>query len=184
MKVYVLLAQGFEIAEAMLPLDILRRAKIEAKTVSIDDNPVVEASNGTSVVADCLLSKCDCSDGDMLFLPGGMPGSNNLRDSKAVAEIIMQNHKANKWLVAICAAPMVFGRLGILAGEKATCFPGFEQDLLNAEPCRKTCVRSGHFITGCGAGAAFALGREMVAVLKDEATADDVLRRMMFNVYD
>lgn len=184
MKVYVLLAQGFEIVEAMLPIDILRRAKIETLTVSINDNPVVEASNGTSVVADLLLSQCDCNDGSMLFLPGGMPGSSNLHESKVVNDLIMQYHKANKWLVAICAAPMVFGRLGILAGEKATCFPGFEQDLLNAEPCQKTCVRSGHFITGCGAGAAFALGREMVAVLKDEASADDILRRMMFQVYE
>ncbi|MCR5394656.1 MAG: DJ-1/PfpI family protein [Bacteroidales bacterium] len=184
MKVYILLAPGFEIAEAMLPLDILRRAKIETKTVSIDNQPTVPASNGTVVVADQLMSDTDFNDGSMLFLPGGMPGSNNLRDSKEVAEVIMKYHKEGKWLTAVCAAPMVFGRMGILEGEKATCFPGFEQDLHGAEHQKKTCVRSGHFITGCGAGAGFALGREMVAVLLDEATADEVLGRMMYGVYE
>ena len=184
MKVYVFLAQGFEIAEAMLPLDILRRARVEVKTVAIADDKVVTASNGTPVVADQLLAESDLSDGDMLFLPGGMPGSLNLRDSKPVADVIMQYHKAGKWLAAVCAAPMVYGLLGILKGEKATCYPGFEKDLLGAEPQKQTCVRSGHFITGCGAGACFALGREMAAVLVGEDTADAVLRQMMFGVYD
>ncbi|MBP5716790.1 MAG: DJ-1/PfpI family protein, partial [Bacteroidales bacterium] len=78
MKVYILLAQGFEIAEAMLPLDILRRARVEVYTVSIGQEHTVTASNGTPVVADKLLKDSDLSDGDMLFLPGGMPGSNNL----------------------------------------------------------------------------------------------------------
>ena len=79
---------------------------------------------------------------------------------------------------------MVFGLMGILKGEEATCFPGFEKDLLGATPLKKTCVRSGHFITGCGAGACFALGREMVAALIDEKTADEVISRMMFGVYE
>jgi len=184
MKVYVMLAQGFEIAEAMVPIDILRRARVEVKTVSITDDQVVTSSNGTPVVADLLLNQNDLSDGDMLFLPGGMPGSMNLRDSLPVAEVIRAYHHANKWLVAVCAAPMVYGLMGILEGEKATCFPGFEKDLLGAEFQKKTAVRSGHFITGCGAGAVFALGREMVTALVSEETGDAVLRQMMFNVYD
>ena len=184
MKVYILLAQGFEIAEAMLPLDILRRARVEVCTVSIGQEHTVTASNGTPVVADKLLKDSDLSDGDMLFLPGGMPGSNNLRDSEAVANVIRAYDAAGKWLAAVCAAPMVFGLMGLLKGHEATCFPGFEKDLLGATPVKKTCVRSGHFITGCGAGAGFALGREMAAVLVGEDTADAVLRKMMFQVYD
>lgn len=184
MKVYILLAQGFEIAEAMLPLDILRRARVEVCTVSIGQEHTVTASNGMPVVADKLLKDSDLSDGDMLFLPGGMPGSNNLRDSEAVANVIRAYDAAGKWLAAVCAAPMVFGLMGLLKGEEATCFPGFEKDLLGATPVKKTCVRSGHFITGCGAGAGFALGREMAAVLVGEDTADAVLRKMMFQVYD
>ena len=182
-KVYILLAPGFEICEAMLPLDILRRAQVEVVTVSVDGEEVFPASNGTCVVADVLIQDCDFEDGDMLFLPGGMPGSKNLRNSERVREVIQQYHTQKKWLVAVCAAPMVFGQMGILKGEEATCFPGFEEDLKEAKFVKKMCVRSNHFITGCGAGACFALGREMVAALKGEEIADDVLRRMMFNVY-
>lgn len=184
MKTYVLLAPGFEIAEATLPIDILKRARVEVETVSISDDPVVAASNGVKVVADRLLKDGGLENGDMLFLPGGMPGSLNLRDSEPVAAVINQYAEAGKWLAAVCAAPMVYGLMGLLNGEKATCYPGFEKDLLGAEPQKKTCVRSGQFITGCGAGAGFALGREMAAVLVGEETADAVLRQMMYQVYE
>lgn len=184
MKVYTMLAPGFEITEAMLPIDILRRARIEVKTISITSEKLVTSSNGTPVVADQLLSESDLSDGDMLFLPGGMPGSINLKDCQPLAEVIHEYHTQGKWLAAVCAAPMVYGTLGILQGEKATCFPGFEKDLLGAEALKKTCVRSGQFITGCGAGACYELGREMVAALLGEDTANAVLRQMMFQVYE
>lgn len=184
MKVYVMLATGFEIAEAMVPIDILKRARIEAVTVSVENLDVVAASNGVRVVPDLKIADADLSDGDMLFLPGGMPGSINLRDNVAVAQVITQYHEAGKWLAAVCAAPMVYGLMGLLNGEKATCFPGFEKDLLGAEPQKKTVVRSGKFITGCGAGAGFALGREMAAALVGEDTGNAVLRQMMFEVYE
>ena len=184
MKVYVMLAPGFEIAEATLPIDILKRARIEVVTVSINHEAIVPASNGVKVVADQLLSDSDFSDGQMLFLPGGMPGSNNLRDSQDVAQVIRQYAVEGKWLAAVCAAPMVYGLMGLLQGHRATCYPGFEKDLLGATPVKETCVRSGQFITGCGAGAGFALGREMAAVLVGEDTADAVLRQMMFEVYE
>lgn len=184
MKVYVLLAEGFEIAEATLPIDILKRARVEVETVSIGKDLVVGASNGVHVVADRLLSDGQLTDGDMLFLPGGMPGSLNLRDSEAVAAVIREFDAAGKWLAAVCAAPMVYGLMGLLNGHEATCYPGFEKDLLGATPVKKTCVRSGRFITGCGAGAGFALGREMAAVLVGDDTADAVLRQMMFQVYE
>ena len=183
MKTYVLLAPGFEIAEATLPIDILRRARIEVTTVSINNETIVPASNGVKVVADQLLSSADFSDGNMLFLPGGMPGSINLRDSAEVAAVIRQFAEAGKFLAAVCAAPMVYGLMGLLEGHRATCYPGFEKDLLGATPVKETAVRDGQFITGCGAGAGFALGREMVAALVGEDTADAVLRQMMFQVY-
>lgn len=183
MKTYVMLAPGFEIAEATLPIDILKRARVEVVTVSVNDEQIVAASNGVKVVADLLLSEADLSDGDMLFLPGGMPGSLNLAASEPLAVIINQFVADKKWLAAVCAAPMVYGKMGLLSGLKATCYPGFEQDLLGATPLKQTCVRDGQFITGCGAGAGFALGREMAAVLVGEDTADAVLRQMMYQVY-
>lgn len=178
-----MLANGFEIAEATLPIDILKRAHVEVVTVSITGADVVTASNGIRLVADQQLADADLSDGDMLFLPGGMPGSKNLAESQAVADVIRQYVAAGKWLAAVCAAPMVYGRMGLLNGLKATCYPGFEQDLLGATPVQQTCVRDGQFITGCGAGAGFALGREMAAVLVGEEAADAVLHQMMFQVY-
>lgn len=178
-----MLAPGFEIAEATLPIDILKRARVEVVTVSVNDEQIVAASNGVKVVADLLLSEADLSDGDMLFLPGGMPGSLNLAASEPLAVIINQYVADKKWLAAVCAAPMVYGKMGLLSGLKATCYPGFEQDLLGATPLKQTCVRDGQFITGCGAGAGFALGREMAAVLVGEDTADAVLRQMMYQVY-
>lgn len=184
MKVYVLLADGFEIAEATLPIDILKRARVEVVTVSISNQNTVTASCGVPVVADALLHDSNLSDGDMLFLPGGMPGTMNLRASQAVTDVIMDYFKAGKWLAAICAAPSAFGVLGILENREATCYPGFEKELIGATPVQKTCVRSGQFITGCGAGAAFQLGREMAAVLVSEGTADAVLRQMMYQVYE
>lgn len=183
MKVYVMLATGFEIAEATLPIDILKRAKVEVVTVSISDNAVVAASNGVKVVADQCLAESDLSDGDMLFLPGGMPGSLNLSDCQPLAAIINEYAEAGKWLCAVCAAPLVYGRMGLLNGHRATCYPGFETELIGATAVQETVVCDGKFITGCGAGAGFALGRQMAAVLVGEEKADAVLQQMMFQVY-
>ncbi len=183
MKAYVLLAEGFEIAEATLPIDIMKRARIDVQTISIGAERTVKASCGVPVVADALLSESDLGDGSLLFLPGGMPGTMNLRASQAVTDVIMSYFKAGKWLGAICAAPSAYGVLGILNGQEATCYPGFEKELTGATPLQNECVRSGQFITGCGAGAAFSVGRECAAVLVGEETADAVLRQMMFEVY-
>lgn len=183
MKTYVFLAPGFEIAEAMLPIDILKRARVEVQTVSISDTLNVKASCGVEVVADSLLKDADVTDGDMLFLPGGMPGSLNLDACTPLKEMITRHYESGKWLAAVCAAPFIYGRMGLLKGVKATCYPGFEKDLLGADFCKETVVSDQRIITGCGAGAGFALGRQMVAALVGEETADAVLRQMMFQVY-
>ena len=184
MKTYVALAPGFEIAEATLPIDILKRAGVEVITVSITGEQIVPASNGVRVVADTLLNDADLSDGDMLFLPGGMPGSSNLAACQPLAEIIREYNNAGKYLAAVCAAPMVYGLMGLLDGKKATCYPGFEDKLLGANFQKKTSVCDGNMITGCGAGAGFALGRDMAAALVGEKAADAVLAKMMFQVYE
>ena len=184
MKAYIMLAEGFEEAEALVPFDILFRARVEVVLVSISDSLNVTSSHGVTVVANSLLSDTDLSDGDLLFLPGGMPGSNHLAESEPLAKVISEYAEQGKWLAAVCAAPMVYGRMGLLNGHKATCYPKFEDQLLGAEVLQKTCVRDGQFITGCGAGAGFAIGLEMAEVLVGKDTADAVLRQMMFNVYE
>ncbi len=183
MKTYVMLAPGFEIAEATVPIDIMRRAGVEVVTVSITPYPEVRASNGVILVADALLEDTDLSDGDLLFLPGGMPGATNLSDCEPLRKFIMQYHAAGKWLAAICAAPLVYGRLGLLDGKDATCYPGFEPELKGANCLRKTVVCDKNFITGCGPGAAFALGHAIVSALISKEKADTILQQMMFQVY-
>lgn len=184
MKAYVMIAPGFEIAEATLPIDILRRARVDVQTVSITPENIIEASNGVEIVTDCLLEDIDLMDGDLIFLPGGMPGSINLADCDPLQDAIREYDKAGKWLCAVCAAPLVYGRMGLLRGIRATCYPGIEPELKGADLQKKTVVRDKHFITGCGPGAGFAIGREMAAVLTNEETADAVLRQMMFQVYE
>ncbi len=179
-----MLANGFEISEAMLPLDILRRAGIQAITVSITDDEVVTASNGVPVIADTILQAADLSDGDMLFLPGGMPGSTNLSQCELLADYIKEYHAAGKYLAAVCAAPFVYGLMGLLQGKKATCYPGFEEKLLGADLQKKSVVLDGKMITGAGAGVGYELGHTMVTVLVGKETADQVLAKMMYQVYE
>ena len=184
MKTYVMLDPGFEIAEATVPIDIMRRAGIDVQIVSITPFNDVEASNGVVVVADALLEDTDLSDGDLIFLPGGMPGATNLSDCEPLRESILQYNAAGKWLAAICAAPLVYGRLGLLNGKNATCYPGFEHELKGANCLKKTVVCDKNFITGCGPGAAFALGHAIVTALISREKADTILQQMMFKVYD
>ena len=184
MKTYILLAEGFEEIEALIPNDILLRSGVETVLVSISEQKTVKSSHGVEVVANCCLSETDLSDGDMIFLPGGMPGSLNLANCAPLAEYIKQYAEEGKWLAAICAAPLVLGRMGLLNGKNATCYPSFEPELLGANPVKKTCVRDGKIITGCGPGAASALGHVMAEVLVGKEKADTVLKQMMFNVYE
>lgn len=184
MKAYIILADGFEEAEAIVPFDIMHRARIEVVLVSITGSLSVKSSHGVQFVANSLLESTDLSDGDVMFLPGGMPGSTNLAESEALAIEIQKYADQGKWLAAICAAPMVYGKMGLLNGLKATCYPHFEDDLLGAYVQKKTCVCDGKFITGCGAGAGFALGHKIVEVLIGKDTADAVLRQMMYQVYE
>jgi 4-methyl-5(b-hydroxyethyl)-thiazole monophosphate biosynthesis len=112
-----------------------------------------------------------------------MPGALNLAASEALAAVINAYQQADKYLAAVCAAPMVYGQMGLLEGREAICYPGFEDKLTGAQIVKKSVVQDGHFITGCGAGAGFALGAKMVEALVGRSTADAVLRQMMFGVY-
>lgn len=183
MKAYIILASGFEEAEAIIPLDILRRGGVDAVLASLDNQPVVEGAHGVSVQVDISFCDVDFSDGNLLFLPGGMPGALHLSQSEALAEVIREYHAADKYLTAICAAPMVYGMMGLLDGRKATCYPGFEDKLQGAIRCEASCVVDGQFVTACGPGAAFTIGHQMLALLTTGETADQVLRQMLVHGY-
>ncbi|MBE5039918.1 DJ-1 family glyoxalase III [Ructibacterium gallinarum] len=158
---YLLLADGFEETEAIAPLDVIRRAGMEIKTVGVTGE-VVTGSHGIAVHADLQIDDIFGKDMDGVILPGGMPGTLHLQKSLKVAAILQRCYKRERMIAAICAAPMVLGGMGLLKGRQATCFPGFEEKLEGAILSEKFVVRDGQFITAKGAGAALAFGAEIV----------------------
>lgn len=169
--VYILLADGFEEIEALCPLDLLRRAGIDAKTVSVTEKRVVTGSHGIPVTAD-LTAENSLSDIEMLVLPGGMPGTTNLDKSQFCDGLLRAAVKNGAYIAAICAAPMVLGRRGLLEGREAVCFPGFEHELAGAKLSDRRVVRDGRIITGVGMGAALEFGLALVEVFCGKETAE------------
>ena len=152
--IFVFLAEGFEEIEALTPVDVLRRAGLSVKTVSIMDKQVVVGAHGIPVLADMMFADVDSEDAEMILLPGGLPGATNLDAHEGLAKMILDFAKAKKSLAAICAAPLVFGNRGLLQGKKATCYPGFETYLQGAEYTAALVEKDENFITGKGPGAA------------------------------
>lgn len=163
--VYVFLADGFEDIEALAPIDILRRANVDVKTVGVTSKEVT-SSHGVTVKADISVSdiKLD-SDLELIVLPGGMPGTLNLEASVGVQKAIDFCAANDKYIAAICAAPSILGHKGLLKGKKATCFPGFEKDLVGADACSDLVVIDGKFITGKGPGACIEFGLKLAEIL-------------------
>ena len=168
--IYMFLANGFEEIEALLPLDLMRRAGLEVKTVGVGSLDIT-GSHGITVKADMLDSDLSDSSPECVILPGGMPGTKNLDASPVVHKALDDALENNSLICAICAAPMILGKRGILRGKKATCFPGFEEYLEGATVGGRA-VRDGQVITGVGMGAALEFGIEIVAALKGREEAD------------
>ena len=179
--VYVFLAEGFEDVEALAPIDIMRRAGIEVQTVSITDDIIVSSAHGVGFLADTILESVDFSEADALVLPGGLPGATNLDACAPLREAIMQHYRAGKTLAAICAAPLVYGHLGLLSGVKATCYPGFETELHGADYTAALVQQDGQFVTAKGPGAAMEFGYVLVERLLNKQTADQLREGMMYN---
>ncbi len=173
--IYMFLADGFEEVEALCPLDILRRAGLEVTTVGVDGKDIIKGAHGITVHADIPDIMYRDSAPDMIILPGGMPGSSNLDESRIVDSALRAASRQGKYLAAICAAPMVLGKRGYLEGKRAVCFPGFEEYLSGADiPSDSTVVRDGNIITAKGMGAAFDFGLELVKCFKNDGTAEKI----------
>ena len=122
-SVYVFFADGFEEVEGLTAVDLLRRAGVDVKMVSIMGRLQITGAHNISVNTDILIEDIK-EEADMLVLPGGMPGTNYLREHEGLAELLKKQYKAGKWVAAICAAPSVLGELGFLKDKKATSYPG------------------------------------------------------------
>lgn len=182
-KIYVFLAPGFETVEALAVVDILRRAKDEVVMVAVNDTKNVLSAQKIDVTADVLITDASSekaqetysfADADVLFLPGGMPGTTNLEACKAVTDAVRTQYESGKFVAAICAAPSVFGHMGILDGKKATCYPGFEKDLLGATYTGEKVVVDGNVVTSKGMGTAVDLGLKLVELLHGKELSDSI----------
>ena len=162
--IYLFLAEGFEEIEALTPVDMLRRAGKQIATVGIGGKTVVGA-HGIPVLADMDESEFADSTPEMIVLPGGMPGTRNLDTSPTVQKALDAALSSGAYIAAICAAPTILGKRGLLAGKEAICYPGMEDELVGATLSKNTVARDGKIITAAGMGAALAFSLELVSAL-------------------
>ena len=181
-RVGIFLADGFEEIEGLTVVDILRRAGIDISMISINGKKKVTGAHGIALDTDEDIVQCDPDKLDMLVLPGGMPGTTNLAACEKLTEALKKADQEKRGIAAICAAPSVLGDLGFLKGKKAVCYPGFESRLTGAEVLAVPVVTDGHITTSRGMGTAIALAQELTKRLKDEETAKQVGRSIIYNV--
>jgi protein deglycase len=181
-RVAVLLAAGFEEIEAVTVIDVLRRAGIQVTVIGLSRKRV-QGSHGISIEVDGALEDQAALEVpfDAVVLPGGLPGAHHLRDSEAVRAFVLQKRAQGARVAAICAAPIALAAFGVLLGKQATCYPGFEGILqqAGAAPSSEPVVVDGDVITSRGVGTALPFALRLVAELVDEATADELGRRML-----
>ena len=172
--VYILLADGFEEAEALVPADLLRRAGIDTALVSLWGSEAV-GGRGVWVKADLNVAQVDLTKAEMFVLPGGREGVRNLAGEPVVAALLQETVDRELWIAAICAAPTLLARAGCLRGKRAVCYPGMEGQLTGAIPCPdEPVVVDGKIITARAAGASFDFGLTLVEILAGTEKANEV----------
>ena len=178
-KVAVFLAPGFEECEALMTVDLLRRAQLDTTMYSIHNTDEVTGSHNITIKADKKLNELN-ELFDCVILPGGMPGTKYLMESKEVNALVVEHFNQNRLVAAICAAPSVLGELQLLQGKKATCFPGFEDQLHGAEVLNQKAVADGNIITAKGLGAAVEFAHAIISYLINSKTADQVVKTIQY----
>lgn len=179
-KAYVFMADGTEEVEALTVIDLLRRGGVNVTTVSVMEKEEIVSSHKIGIRADEVFGKSDYMDGDLAVLPGGMPGTLYLKEHAGLHKVLEAYEKSGKYLAAICAAPSVFGHYKMLAGKRATCYPGFEEQLTGATAVNERVVRDGQFITSKGLGTAIDFSLELIAVLVGKEMADEVAGEVQY----
>lgn len=175
-NVVLFLADGTEECEALITVDILRRAGIKVTTASVMRRRAIKSSSGIKIDADQKAKDINFNKVDMIVLPGGMPGTKYLEKSKIVRGTVLAFNEAGKRIAAICAAPSVLGELGVLEGKNAICYPGFEKQLKGANISDIDPVTDGKITTASGLGHAIDFALELVRVLKNKKSADKVAK--------
>jgi len=179
-RVAVLLAEGFEEVEAVAIVDVLRRAGIDVVIAGLASGPVASARN-VRIVPDAMIDAIKVEDFDMLVLPGGQPGANNLNEDDRVRDLILGFSGKGKLVGAICAAPIVLGSAGILAGKHATSYPSYKNNLGGARYEEKAVVIDGNVLTSRGAGTALCFGLAIVEKLMSREKARNIQEAMLMS---
>ena len=176
----IFLANGFEEIEALTVVDILRRAQIGITTVSITGSKRVEGSHGIKVEADETFDNYEFGNTDMIILPGGMPGTKNLDACDPLKAKIEEFNNSGKMLAAICAAPTVYGKMGLLNGKRACCYPGCEGDLLGASVTTDPVTKDGNIITSRGMGTAIEFALAILENFKGKEAAQQMAKAIVY----
>ena len=181
-SVNVFFASGYEEVEALTVVDLLRRAGVETTMVSVTGEKAVTSSHGVTIQMDKLFEEIDDS-ADMIVLPGGIPGTPNLKAHKGLAEMIERYAAdSSKYIAAICAAPTVYGEMGLLKDRMATCYPGMEDKLIGATPLEDKVVIDGRIITSRGLGTAIHFGLALVGILAGGEKAEELAGKIVYSI--
>ena len=179
-KLAVFLADGFEEIEGLTVVDLCRRAGLSVVMVSVSNSLTVTGSHGIEIKADELLSQTDFQELDMLILPGGKKGTQNLESCTYLMEQLDASYAAGRQIAAICAAPSILGHRGILKGRKACCYPGWEAHLEGADVVYEETAVSGNVITGRGMGCSVAFGLAVIAACCGRKEADRIGEQIVY----
>lgn len=172
--VYILLGDGFETAEALVPADLMRRAGIEVALVGVNGKRVV-SGQGVAVEADITMQEVDFDKLEMVMLPGGLGGVDAINASIPAITLLQRAATAGRWVTAICAAPTILAHQGLLDRRNAIVYPGMEEDMYSAiVQVGQKIVRDGRFITAQAAGSSFDFGLKLIEVLRGEDAAERV----------
>ncbi|MCK4798683.1 MAG: DJ-1/PfpI family protein [Spirochaetes bacterium] len=182
MNIKVLIAEGFEEIEAITLIDLLQRAGYNLNTVSIMGKNEVEGGHKIRIITDSIFGQVNFDDTDVLILPGGVPGVPNLASDERVLELIKTFYNKNKYIAAICAAPFVLDRSGILKGKKITCYPSWEDKIDSAEIIHTNVVVDGKIITGRGVGAAIEMGLKMVEIFTSKEESEKLREKIVYQI--
>ena len=180
-KVYAFLAEGLEEVECLAVVDVLRRSGVEVTLVSVGETKEIGGSHGIRLTADALFEETNPDQADILFLPGGMPGTKNLQAHQGLAEAIRKAAKQGRRIAAICAAPSILGTMGLLKGRTATCYPGFEDMLEGASYTSQGVITDGNITTSRGLGYALALGLELIRLLQGPQQAERIREAVQYD---
>lgn len=179
-KIALLFTTGTEECEALNVVDILRRAGEELSIVAVSDNKTVTGSHDITILADEIISEHDFSKDDVLIIPGGAPGTDNLEADSFVQKAVDEMNSKGKLICAICAAPKILGHKGLLKGRKAGIYPGLEAELEGANVSFDEVSIDGNFVTSRGLGTAIPFALAILSILEGKDVSDTMAERIVF----